>query len=154
MKEEEKMYRYVMCGMIYEKGMAYFLDFPSPIIYKTEEEAKRDQCTARLEFENREVVLKVYPGENFALEEDERRGKYLRVWTVGEPIAMYGFDELKKQPGFYMGVIKEECKNKRMIEQDDILEKEVPFNEIFPDAKEGFRHYWDNEAYYILETEE
>lgn len=148
-------YRYFMSGMFEPTdGEIYEINIPSPRLHNSENEALQDERFGYrflLLDETEGPIIVVYENEKFELDDDK---KHLSVWTEGNVVGTYTFEEFMAANG-YMRMLKPEKKSSSFIDGDtDFLNTDKTFRDVFPGMKKGKTYYIDSEAYYIEKIED
>ncbi len=174
---QNKKYRYMMSGSFVPENKKVFpencdpallgIDIPAPYNRDSEKEAMQDShFSYRFGVRDGEVVILVYPREEWEPAEDKEGRKYLHTWTVGEPVTYYKYKKFKELGGLIFaypnGAIckaitleelnkwHEETKDFSWNAEDYVIEAD--FNKLFPSLTEEEKPvYIDNEAYFIKE---
>lgn len=179
-------YRYIMSGSFIPEKYEHVhdgtdhrllcIEIPAPYARNNENEAKKDgQLSYRFVSVEGEVLIAVYPGEDFELATDDNGRKCLSVWTKGVPFHFYNYDEFKRLGGMIyempsvmisdipeLGELSEEemiaYLEKRVKETETTpwdagdYEAKATFTELFPSLTPKSKPvYIDDEAYCIVE---
>lgn len=135
-------------------GEMYEINVPSPRLHISENEAMQDDRFGYrfiLLDEKEGPIIAVYENEKFKLDDDK---KHLSIWTEGDVIGTYTFEEFVAANG-YMRMLKPEKKSSSFIDGDtDFLNTDKTFRDVFPNMKKGKTYYIDSEAYYIEKIED
>lgn len=134
-------YRYVSCNGLHLNSGVYFIDIPSPNIFKSEKEAEEDNKNVyRFLKDGPEVWIAICKeGESYEKDNDA-----LLVKLNGELKILYTEKEWRKAGGKIFTCI--EGKDGFLEQGDEVL---TPWSELFKDEKENEPIYVDDEAYYI-----
>lgn len=175
-------YRYMMSGSFSPEKYKYIhegtdhsllcIDIPAPYARNSENEAKKDgQLSYRFVSVEGEVLIAVYPGEDFEVATDDNGRKCLNTWAKGRPFHFYNYDGFKKLGGMVYEMPESMIyRVPEDLNEDEIIarleeqinntketswnvgdyESKATFNELFPSlTPEDNPVYIDDEAYCI-----
>lgn len=147
--QKNMMYRYIMCGMFTGlDGEMYEIEIPSPLSYKSKEDAMRDERFGyRFAFVDVPLIV-IYENENYQVK-NENGKKILLQWIEGDIVGTYTYEEFRKAGG-EVRMLKPEMKGYGFIDAEtDFHDTNKSFRDIFPNMQTQKLYYIDNEAYYI-----
>ena len=138
-------YRYILFGAFNvetSKGTAeLYIEIPAPIIHSSKEMAQKDSpLTYRFVSRDGDVVIAVYHKEGYERVESQNGDAETLVWTEGDPIFFYTYEEFKKAGGVIRTSIVEG-------------EIDIPFKNLFPDLGSDQEIYIDAESGWTDEVE-
>lgn len=143
------MYKYFMGGMFNgTDGEQYDISIPAPFVCETEDEAvAKNGCLGYrfVDFDGHGPIIVIFEHETAELAEDK---KSLNVRVGGTVVKTYTFAEFAAAGGV-MRALKPECRDKVFLDgNNDFVDTDKSFVDVFPDMQKQKLYYIDNESYY------